>query len=241
MKIEKENLPIVSVIICVYNRRNYIERAISSLLNQSLKNYEAIVVDDGSTDCVEEILFKYLKEYKNFKYFRHSNRNLPLSKNVGISISQGKYITFLDSDDEYEKEHLEKMVKFMEEHLDFDFIHSSPKIIGGENDLWLVDARDESKLININNCVVGPTFFGKKDVFLKLKGFNDLSYAEDFEFFNRLINSGLFKTGKLQERTYVYYRSIEDSITNLAKKMQLRETNSWVKSLNCIQSSKQLQ
>ena len=218
MKIEKNNTPLVSILVCVFNRKNLIERALNSILSQSFKNYEVIIVDDGSNDGVEEVIFPYLKKYNNFKYIRHSNRNLPLSKNTGILLAQGKYLTFLDSDDEYTGEHMQKMVTFMENNPDYDLVHSSPRIVGDKEDFWVIDARDETKLININDCAVGPTFFGKREVFTKLNGFNDLFWGDDFNFFDRLIDSDIFKSCKLFEKTYVYYRNIEESMTNSAKK-----------------------
>ena len=219
MKIEKENPPIVSVIICVYNRKGLITRALDSLQNQTFQDFETIFIDDGSTDGTSEIIFNYIKKNPRSKYIRRSNRNLSYSKNTGILISQGTYITFLDSDDEYKKEHLDQMVKFMDRNPECDFIHSSPEIIGNSEDMWLIDARDTSKLINVKDCVVGPTFFGRKEVFVKLSGFKDVAYAEDFDFFNRLIDSKLFKVKKLDEKTYIYYKSIEDSLTNVAKRL----------------------
>ena len=218
MIIEKQNTPLVSVILCVYNRKDILERALNSVIKQTFKDYELIIVDDGSTDEVEKLIFPYLKKHQNFKYIRHSNCGLPLSRNKGILIAQGQYITFIDSDDEYKKEHLEQMVFFMKENPDVDLIHSSCEVIGNEDDMWLVDARDKTKLIHIKDCVVGPTFFGKKEVFIEMDGFKELSYAEDFDFYNRLISSGKFKIHKLNEKTYIYYRNVKNSITNSVKK-----------------------
>ncbi len=215
--IEKGDEPLISVIICVFNRKTLLPRALDSLYNQTFKDFEIIFVDDGSTDGTDEVIFHYMKGNPSSKYIRRSSRSLSYSRNTGILIAQGKYVTFLDSDDEYKKEHLNTMVMFMNNNPDCDFIHSSPEIVGRSEDMWLIDARDTSKLINVQDCVVGPTFFAKKEVYLKLNGFRDLAYAEDFDFYNRLINSKLFKVEKLCTKTYIYYRSIEDSLTNVAK------------------------
>ena len=210
--------PLVSVILPVYNRKYIIERALNSLINQTFKNYELIIVDDGSTDKVEDIISPYLKKHQNFKYIRHSNRGTGLSRNAGILISHGTYITFIDSDDEYKVEHLEKMVTFMQSNPAIDFIHSLPDVIGKEEDMWLPDANDPSKLIHVNDCVYPGTFFGKREVFIQMGGFKDVSF-EDSDFYNRLNSSGKFTIQKLKEKTYVYYRDVEDSGCNNVKKL----------------------
>ena len=222
MKIEKENYcPLVSIILPVYNRKYIIERALNSLINQTFKNYELIIVDDGSTDKVEEIILPYLKRYQNFKYISHSNRGVALSRNAGILISRGVYITFIDSDDEYKTDHLEKMVAFMKSNPDADFIHSFPNILGGKEDMWRVSLDDASKLIHVDDCVYGGTFFVKKEVFIEMGGYKDIPYGEDYDFYVRLTTLGKFKIHKLNERTYNYYRNINDSISSNIKKTLL--------------------
>lgn len=100
--------PLVSVIMATYNRSGLLQRSIPSFINQIFKDCELIVVDDGSNDNSFEIVNHYMKHHENIRYIKHSNRKLSLSKNVGIAASAGKYIAFLDSDDEYQPDYLEK-------------------------------------------------------------------------------------------------------------------------------------
>ena len=130
MQIEKKEIPLVSVILCVYNRRNTITNALASIINQTFKDYEVIVVDDGSTDKVEEIIIPYLKQNDNFKYIRHSNRHTAYSRNTGLLIAQGRYVTFLDSDDKYREKHLENMVNLLSGNPELDLVYSDPVIVG---------------------------------------------------------------------------------------------------------------
>ena len=210
--------PLVSVILPVYNRKHILERTLNSLIRQTFNDYELIIIDDGSTDKVEDVIFPYLRKYSNFKYIRHSNRGVALSRNTGILISKGTYITFIDSDDEYKAEHLEKMITFMKTNPDIDFIHSFPEVIGDEKDMWLPDADDTAGLIHVNNCVYGGTFFAKKEVFIKINGFKDILF-EDSDLYKRLVSFGKFKIHKLKEKTYIYYRNVEDSGCNNVKKL----------------------
>ena len=206
--------PIVSIILPVYNRKKKINRAIKSVLNQTFKEWELIIVDDGSTDGLESILFPLLKKYPCFKYLRHSNRNTALSLNAGIKISECKFITFIDSDDEYEKEHLKLRLDFFKKNKSVDLVHSNCKFIGSEKDLLVPDARNKNKLIHLNKCIIGATFFGKREVFIELNGFKNV-YSYDSEFYKRAIK--VFNVRKLDAPTYIYYRNSGDSVLTKMK------------------------
>lgn len=199
----------VSVILPVFNRAEYLNRSINSLLNQSFKNWELIAIDDGSEDNSFEILESYAKANNNIRIFRQNNVKLPLTRNRGIKESSGKYITFLDSDDEYNIDHLSKHIEFMYEHPEIDLIHGGVEIIGNE---YVRDKDDPEKFIHISLCTVGATFFGKRNVFTGLNGFNNIGYSEDSEFLERAKEK--FIVEKVSFKTYRYHRDAPDSITN---------------------------
>ena len=199
----------VSVILPVYNRAQYLNRSIGSLLNQSFKNWELIAIDDGSEDNSYQVLENYQKANSNIKIFRQKNIKLPLTRNRGINESSGKFITFLDSDDEYEKDHLLKRIDFMNEHPVVDLIHGGVEIIGNE---YVRDKDNPEKYIHLSQCTIGATFFGKRNVFIQLNGFSNLDYSEDSEFLERAKNK--FNIEKINFNTYRYHRDAPDSITN---------------------------
>ena len=89
----------ISVIIPVYNTAKYIEKCLDSILNQTYKDIEIIIVNDGSTDNSEKIIKKYLNKYSNIKYFYEENKGQASARNLALTKASGKYITFLDSDD----------------------------------------------------------------------------------------------------------------------------------------------
>ena len=103
LPISRDPPPIVSVILPTYNRANYLDRSINSLLAQTYQQWELIIVDDGSEDHTHEIVDEYLKKHHNIRYIKHANRKLALTRNAGIQSSVGEFVTFLDSDDEYKK------------------------------------------------------------------------------------------------------------------------------------------
>ncbi len=104
--------PTVSVIIPTYNRAHLIGRAIQSVLNQTYRDFELIIVDDGSTDKTDDIIKEFKKKDERIKYIKHDkNRGGSAARNTGIIIAKGEYIAFLDSDDEWFKRYLEKQVE----------------------------------------------------------------------------------------------------------------------------------
>lgn len=90
---------LVSIIVPVYNVEQYLERCLDSLVNQTLKDIEIILVDDGSTDDSGNICDKYAKKDKRIKVIHKENGGLSDARNIGLSIARGKYIGFVDSDD----------------------------------------------------------------------------------------------------------------------------------------------
>ena len=102
----------VSVIIPVYNVEKYISRCLESLANQTLKDLEILIVNDGSTDNSRSIIEKYLKKHSlRIKYFEKQNGGLSSARNYGLKYATGEYIAFLDSDDYVEKDMYEDMYK----------------------------------------------------------------------------------------------------------------------------------
>jgi len=101
--------PIFSVIIPTYNRANLLPRPIKSVLNQTYQNFELIIVDDCSTDNTEEVVKAFFDE--RIKYFKHKkNKGVLGARNTGFKLAKGKYIAFLDSDDEFLPQALETTV-----------------------------------------------------------------------------------------------------------------------------------
>ena len=109
--------PQISIIVPTYNRADFLPKAIQSILNQTYQDWEAIIVDDGSTDKTEEIVKDYNES--RIRYIAHkSNLGISTARNTGIKNSKGKYIALLDSDDEWFPEKLSCQMKtFQEEDL----------------------------------------------------------------------------------------------------------------------------
>ncbi len=104
-------MPKVSVIVPVYNVEKYIRKCLKTLVNQTLKDIEIIVVDDGTKDKAADIVFDYKKEYPQIKYYKKENGGLADARNYGLQYATGKYIAFLDADDYVELDTYEKLYK----------------------------------------------------------------------------------------------------------------------------------
>jgi len=202
--------PQISIIIPVYNRRNIIERALKSIDSQTFKDFELLIVDDGSTDNLEELILPEIQKRNNWRYLKHKNRKVAWTRNIGIQAALGKYVTFLDSDDEYLPEHLRMRFRFMETQPDVDLIHGGFKLVGQEDNFLVVDARDSSKLIHIKDCCVGATLFGKKDVFLTMGGFPIIHYSPEFHFLQKVEKN--FNIQVVDFPTYVYHTEGNDRV-----------------------------
>ncbi len=111
----------VSVIVPVYNVEKYISKCLDSLVNQTLKDIEIIVVNDGTKDNSQKIIDKYAKKYKNLKSYIKENGGLSSARNYGLKYAKGEYIAFVDSDDYVELDMFEKMYKKAKEN-NFDIV-----------------------------------------------------------------------------------------------------------------------
>ena len=93
------SMPIISVIVPVYNVEKYLSKCLESILNQSFSQFELILVNDGSTDASGEICNEYAQKYEKIKVIHQKNGGLSSARNTGIDNATGKYIGFVDSDD----------------------------------------------------------------------------------------------------------------------------------------------
>ncbi len=173
----------VSVIVPVYNVYEYIDKCLDSLVHQTLKDMEIIVVNDGSPDDSESIIKKYEKKYKNIKYVVKKNGGLSDARNFGLKYATGDYIGFVDSDDYVANDMFEKLYnKITKDKSDiavceFNYVYPDGKIIRSYSNLDYTDEVDKKYLIS---PPMAWTRLYKKDLFKELKFKKDI-YYEDLE------------------------------------------------------------
>jgi glycosyltransferase involved in cell wall biosynthesis len=182
----KTSTPFFSVIIPTFNRKDFLKAAVDSVLAQTFDDFELIIIDDGSTDNTSQILNEYSD--KRIKYFYQENRGVSYARNRGIEQSRGKYVAFLDSDDRWLANKLEKT---------FEFINKFPEItIFHTEETWyrrgkLLNQKKKHKkpdgYVYFNAlplCCIGmSTSVVNKDVFEDIGVFDEsLPACEDYDF-----------------------------------------------------------
>lgn len=178
----------ISVIIPVFNGEKYLERSLNSLINQTIgfENLEIIMVDDVSTDSSRDIMNNYSNKFSNIKsFFSKENHGYPgFGRNVGIKNSQGKYIMFMDNDDEYSLDYCEVMFNKIERE-QVDIVSSNFYI------------QKESKRINRNLFESASKYHQiyEKDIILNLKGYVPIFGSE---IWNRIFKSSIIKDNDIK-------------------------------------------
>ena len=123
--ISKNRFPEVSIILPTFNRGKFISDAIDSIQAMSLKDWELIIVDDGSKDQTRKIVDKYLEDKRILYLNKKTNEGQSVARNIGLRESKGKYIAYLDSDNTYNPDFMSFAIEFLEKNKNFDLVYGS--------------------------------------------------------------------------------------------------------------------
>lgn len=110
------NSGIISIIITCYNQEHCIQITLASVLSQTYANWECIIIDDGSTDDSAKVIKQFIKEDERFSYVYQDNTGVSKARNTGFTLAKGDYINFLDGDDTFLPEKLEKQLLVFDKH-----------------------------------------------------------------------------------------------------------------------------
>lgn len=205
----------VSVIIPNYNREKTIKHSILSVINQTYKNIEIIVVDDNSSDNSKELLMELTNQYKNLKvYFNNKNKGANFSRNKGAELSTGEYIAFLDSDDQFLPRKIERQMEILDrlKNNDIGIIFTNMLI---KNKPMLHYKSDS--FINIEDIIFRNRLGGfssvlmKKDVFFEVgKLDEELLSCQDWDMYLKVLSK---YSGYIISDPLVKYYLQDDSIS----------------------------
>lgn len=209
---------LVSVIMTVYNAEKYLCEAIDSILQQTYRCLELIIVNDGSTDNSLEIIAKYQKSDQRVHVISRKNRGRAQSLNEAIECSRGEYLAIMDADDISVLTRIEKQVDFLNCHRDVDFVGTKVKLLFGEEELdeYTIQQRkivertanqdydrtDSFTAINDSYKTLHSSLMFKRSVINILKGYREY-ICEDAEFLFRAIVAGM-RFDRIDEELFQY-------------------------------------
>ena len=209
--------PKVSVIIPCYNHGEYLNDAVGSVLDQTMQDFEILIVNDGSTDKFTSNLLRNYNKPKTKVIFQ-KNQGPAAARNAGIKIARGKYILPLDADDKIEKTYLEKAVKILDKNRKIDFVVPWVKFFGMENWLWKTQIPPLNEVLLANYMAISSIF--KKSCWEKVGGYDEnRSIAEyiDWDLWISFIKRG-FKGVVIKEPLFFYRKHGESFISKADRK-----------------------
>ncbi|MDD2541270.1 MAG: glycosyltransferase family A protein [Desulfuromonadaceae bacterium] len=225
----------ISVIIPTYNSGKYICEALDSVLHQTYSDYEIIVIDDGSTDTTREII---KNRFQTVRYYYVENSGVSAARNLGISMAQGELIAFLDADDKWLPEKLEKQVALFNNNDKLGMVFTENSFFN-EQGITMSKANKRERLMSgdivrnifLNSYVATPTVMVRKNVFDTVGLFEEgLIVAEDDNMWMRigmgfrveLIDKPMvlcrITEGSLSRKNHNIYMGVKASIEIIKKK-----------------------
>lgn len=209
---------LISIIIPVYNVEKYLEECLDSILKQTYKNFEAILIDDGSKDNSGKICDEYAQKDARFKVIHKQNEGVSVTRNLALDMANGEYITFLDSDDMLEEGALDFLYKEMVNN-------NSDLVIGGVKDIKngkvICQTNEYKEILNKEDalkeffdekmfkCVIWAKMY-RREIIGDERFNKELTIAEDFDFLYRIlkkVDAVVVNTSN----TVCYYRHRDDS------------------------------
>lgn len=182
------NKKMISIIMPVYSSEKYISEAIESICNQSYKNWELLIVNDGSTDHTKEIIDNYAKKDSRIKVFHRKNEGVSMARNFALDQICGEYVTFIDSDDIYHTDRLKRMLQVFEQNTNCDIVFSRHKEFTGE--LNIKGATGTQKVVVSDDNILKKVISDSKNHFVwntmlkskiaRKERFAPIRFAEDF-------------------------------------------------------------
>jgi glycosyltransferase involved in cell wall biosynthesis len=218
-------MPLISVIIPIYNAANYLDQAIRSVLGQSFGDFELICVNDGSTDRSGEVLNKWVSHDQRIRLISQSNTGIVGALNAGLTVARCELIARMDADDICLPMRFEKQVVYMNSHQDCVAVGSTAVLIDQDASpikRWEVPAEHETisrlHLEGMAGQIIHPSVLMRKSAIVAAGGYRpEWQWIEDYDLFLRLAELG--KLANLQEDLLLYRLNI-CGVTRSRRKQQ---------------------
>lgn len=217
----------VSIVIPYYNNENTIEDTINSIVNQTHKNLEIVIVDDGSTENSKLFLDKIAIKH-TISVFPQLNSGPSIARNFGAQKSSGNYLLFLDADDKIEETYIEKCISKFNEDSTMQIVYSKARYFDYKNEDWHLPELKFPDFL-IDNCIFISALI-KRETFIEIGLFDtNINFTEDWELWMRIIKKYSINSVYRIPEILFYYRkrkeknSLTDTrdIDNSAEKCRL--------------------
>ncbi len=215
---------LISIVLPTYNGEKYLADSIESVINQTYKNWELIIINDCSTDKTLEIAQNYAAKDNRIKvYSNDENLKVPKSLNRGFSLANGEYFTWTSDDNMYKPRAIEYMVNYLDNNrnfnmvsCDFEFVNENKTPSDRNTKHW---EREQFKLWK--RCNIGACFMYTREIALKTGGYAENMFcAEDYDYWCRLALIG--KIAYLDENLYTYRINSQSLSVKKEKQMLVR-------------------
>lgn len=215
---------VFSIIIPCYNQESYIAETIDSVIKQTNKDWECIIVDDGSSDNSLEVITSKTTKDNRFKIFSIKNEGVAFARNLAIQEAKGDFILPLDGDDKIHEQYLELALDYFDKNPETDLLYCNAEYFGAKKGVWLLPEYSYSFLMN-GNCIFCSAIYKRKDFIHKTTGYDqELKYGyEDWEFWLQLLNESS-KVVKLPKVLFYYRQHQISRNTSVLEKDKLNVT-----------------
>ncbi len=197
----------VSIIIATFNRAHLITGALDAICRQTFKDWECLIIDDGSSDNTEQIVSSYIKNDKRFTYLRRPDnyeKGLPGSRNYGLDEATGNFIVFFDDDDLVHPQNLEICLETIK-RTEKEFCHfkkrSFTETVPKQKEItqpvkyYGIGSKQIGQVVTNEIALASCTVLWKKKCFEKLRFNENLAYAEEWELYTRILSEGYYGVG----------------------------------------------
>ena len=227
-----------SIVLPTFNREHFIDFAIKSVITQTYKDWELIIIDDGSTDETKDVIEKFIKKDNRIRYIYQKNKERSAARNKGIEQANGDWICFLDSDDIYHKNHLEEFKQLIEKTNKKEALYISGVSYGEYSE----DLEEYNMSYNNNlefvllNTIGTPRACVSKQILIKYKFNEVINIGEDKELWSRI--SQFWPVIFHKKKTFIELEHRGRSINNIKNKLEHLKTTKFI--LNKLTISKKI-
>lgn len=189
---------LISIIVPIYNVEKYLKKCINSIISQTYKNIEIILVNDGSTDNSYIICKEFKNKDKRIVLINKENGGLSDARNKGVEIAKGRYISFVDSDDYIEKEFISKMIQAMEKN-DVNIVQCGIKQVDNKCNILCKIGYESTNIYKGRELI--------RDIYLKHNIENVVVWNKLYK--SELLKDKMFKVGKIHEDEFFTYKVLD--------------------------------